>query len=106
MPLRGPRPDFSLHQEPSFSESCLPKTMAVARRHRRRILRELKLTPPTWPFEDRVLVWLAPHWTDDVAKYHASSGREMAKRFDADQLLHLDEHYCVQLLLRLAGTPG
>ena len=99
-----PRPDFSMRQEVSFAESSLPKTMAVALRHKRRIARELGPESAGWPFEDRVLIWLPGHWNEDVAKYHTGSGPEMAKRFDPDQLEHLDDYYCEKLRQRLVGV--
>ena len=39
-----------------------------------------------WPFGDRVLVWLAPHWREDIEKYLDSSADNMAQRFAQHQL--------------------
>lgn len=98
-----PGPNFSVRQEISFSESCLPKTMAIALRHKRRIAAKLGPNGEDWPFEDRVLIWLAEHWSEDIAGYHTGSGAEMARRFDPDQLEHLDDHYSEKLRRRLGG---
>ena len=99
----SPGPDFSMRQELSFSESCLPKTMTMALRNRHRIAAKLGPESEGWPFEDQVLVWLAEHWKADVAGYRSGSNPEMAKRFDSDQLAHLDEHYARKLGERLVS---
>lgn len=77
--------------------------MALAWRCRRRLAGELSCTDEAWPFEDRVLVWLAEHWRDDVARYHRDAGHDMAKRFEPHQLAHIDEHYREKLRGRLKG---
>jgi hypothetical protein len=55
-----------------------------------RIARYLKETPETWPFMDRVLLWLAPTFREDIERYHAGNGPSMRDRFDERQLETLD----------------
>lgn len=55
----------------------------------------------SWPLDDRVLVWLAGHWHEDVTNYHAKKAGSMSDRFMPHQLSHLDEHYLQVLRDRL-----
>jgi len=87
--------------EPEFSESCLPRTMTLAQQNRRTVVGLIGKGDRGWPFSDRVLVWLAPHWREDIEKFRSSSADSMTRRFDQHQLAKLDLHYEIQLRLRL-----
>lgn len=97
------KPVFGLavKRDDSFLESCLSRTLALASKHKRRILPELAGTDSTWPFADRVLVWLADHWRNDVERYHRKGTPSLAELLKEHQLEHLDEHYRNELRARL-----
>lgn len=78
--------------------------MLLAESHRARLIRDLAEVHTEWPFEDRVLVWLADHWTEDVAGFHSGRAPEMSAKFTPEQLRHLDQHYRDKLAVRLK-TP-
>lgn len=94
-------PGFELRQERSFLDSSLPETMALARTHRRRIEPGIREIGKHWSYEDRVLVWLAGHWRNEVETFYRDLGGTIAEMFEAEQLEHLDDHYCTQLKARL-----
>jgi len=91
--MLGHEMGFSMEQELSFMESCLPRTMELANRNKPLISSSMEMQPNDWSFGDRVLVWLAEHWKDDVEKYRSSGRGSMAEQFNSFQLEHLDEHY-------------
>lgn len=98
-------PAIDLTAEAPFSDSALPRTMGVARRHRRRILAQLARVGEGLPFEDRVLIWLAAHWKDDVENYHRADGKGMTEWFQSHVLERMDDHYHSLLRSRLGVTP-
>ena len=75
--------------------------MGVAKRYRKAVLPRLAGIEEELPFEDRVLLWLAPDWSDDVQKYHRANGKALAEWLQPHQLEHLDEHYYSVLKSRL-----
>ena len=87
--------------EPEFSRSCLPRTMALAQGHRRTLKVLIGEGNRRWPLGDRVLVWLAPHWREDIENYRSSSAGNMVERFAQRQLDRMDEHYERELRRRL-----
>lgn len=94
-------PNVALTHEPSFLESCLPRTIALALKHKRRLLAELVGPDEAWPFPDRVLVWLAEHWRENVEAYHRGSAPAMAGKLQSHQLERLDQHYYDSLRSRI-----
>ncbi len=84
-----------------FAKSSLKKTMALARQNRKKILQKMSKEKRSFPFEDRVLIWLSPKWKEDVENYHKNGGKGMADRFDHHQLENLDSYFCVTLRSRL-----
>ena len=95
--MNSQAPDLDVQPERIFIESSLPDTVALAARHRERLEFELKEIEAKWPFEDRILVWLADHWLDDVRRFHADAGPDMSEQFTRQQLHHLDDQYCDKL---------
>src|SRR5262245_23596631 len=63
----APSLNVSVTLDKVFAESCLPATTALAERFRLDIVRVLDDQSATWPFDDRVLVWLLPSLRKDVA---------------------------------------
>ena len=90
------------HQIP-FAESCLPSTIALAKRNKARILPQLDKATKAFPFEDRVLIWLHAIWQEDIERFHRSNGQGMAKAFETHphKLRRFDEHYRQSLEERL-----
>ena len=64
--------------------------MALAKVWRRFIAQSLRRIPNSWPFNDRVLVWLLPNLRSDVAKFHSSNGPAMDQMFRDFQLKRMD----------------
>ena len=83
----------SLRQDRGYTESCLPRTMDLANENRDLI--EPKLDPSTekFPFQDRVLIWLAPYWLGDVEQFHSGDGNSMDSNHEEYKLSRFDEHY-------------
>ena len=75
--------------------------MALAQQHRRTVTALMGNGDRQWPFGDRVLVWLAPHWREDIEKYLNSSADNMAQRFAQHQLARMDLYYEKLLRVRL-----
>jgi hypothetical protein len=63
--------------ELAFSDSSLPATMALATAFKPQIEPRLKRIPGKWPFQDRVLVWLATKLRKEVERFHAAEGEAM-----------------------------
>ena len=76
-----------------FSKFCLPRTMAVARQYRKRVGAHLPILSLTFPFEDRVLVWLDAQWLSRVREFHRSSGPGLESLRTPKQLAEMDEEY-------------
>jgi hypothetical protein len=76
-------------------------TMRLAQRFRTSLLQRLPATHFSWPFEDRVLVWLLPTMAKDVAAFHHVGAQDMASMFQVHQLEHLDEVLSADLRKRL-----
>jgi len=66
--------DLSVWQERAYSESYLPLTTKTAEESRALIDKEIREFPKGWPFQDRVLVWLAPTFREDVRHFHRDNG--------------------------------
>jgi hypothetical protein len=75
---------------PPYSETCLPLTMRLARAARRGIEPMLGDIPRDWPYEDRVLVWLAPSLRENVVAYWNLRGPSMELMCHGPALAHLD----------------
>ena len=90
---------------PSFAESSLPRTMELA--HQRvRILRSFSVAlVGGFHLRDRVLIWLAPHWEENVDIFHRSTGKDMQNWFEPHQLEHMDAHYFEVLKAKLGSPP-
>jgi hypothetical protein len=79
-----------LSQEPSYAETCLPLTAALAEQYERVLSTRIDKLPNSWPFVDKVLVLLEPSFEDDVARYRSEDGPDMSVMFKEHQLEHLD----------------
>jgi len=73
----------------------------AAEQSRVRIDREIRHLPRGWPFQDKVLVWLAPTFLEDVRHFHRNDGPSIAGIFKEHQLEHLDRDLAKQLSERL-----
>ncbi|HQO65041.1 MAG TPA: hypothetical protein PK528_15635 [Syntrophorhabdus sp.] len=95
-------------QQIPFAESCLPKTIRLAKRNKARILPLLDKATEGFPFEDRVLIWLHSIWQEDVEKYHRSIGKAMTEMFFDSQhkLCKFDQYYREKLKTRLKNDNG
>ena len=98
---RKPSLRLTVQSASGFSGSCLPRTIALAVRCEATLLKKLRHIDSRLPFEDRVLIWLAPHWEVDVEMYHRANGHQMLRLFQEHQLRHLDEYYEHELSVRL-----
>lgn len=87
----------------AFSASCLPRTIALAQRFQGSLMGRLPPLNALMPFEDRVLLWLAPNWAEDVVAFHAAARRRsgLIDRFTPNQVEHFDEVYERELRSRL-----
>jgi len=93
--------------EDVFTLSCLPLTMELANITKKHLLPNLKGTPTSWPYEDRVLAWLEPVFADDIKKYHAKSVKRLDNMFMSHQVDHLDTTLLKKLVLVLERfSPG
>jgi hypothetical protein len=93
--------DLSVSQERAYSESYLPLTIETAEQSRTLIDQETSDFPKGWPFQDKVLVWLAPTFREDVRHFHRNNGPSIAGIFKEHQLEHLDRDLAKQLSERL-----
>jgi hypothetical protein len=82
--------DLSVSQERSYAEFYLPLTIKSAEQSRTLIEPETSEFPKAWPFQDKVLVWLAPTFRDDVSYFHRNNGPNIDGLFEEHQLNHLD----------------
>jgi hypothetical protein len=57
---------------------------------RPRLRTKPKALPKSWPFDDRVLVWLLPNLLPDVARLHKSDGPSLREIFPEQALESLD----------------
>lgn len=83
--------------------------MAVARRNSRAISKCLNQLPQDWPFEDRVLAWLAPDLEREIVHFHGKNGASMDRIFQRHQIAHLDVDLRRQLYARIRAVsrvPG
>jgi hypothetical protein len=86
--------------------SCLPRTMGVARKYRRRVSSALGNLEVGVPFDDRVLVWLAPTWISPVRAFHDRSGEGMRSMLSESELTGLDHELYRELKKRLGIVPA
>ena len=98
-------PNFSVLQEKAFSECDLPLTMKIAEHSKKLLIPKLHQFPREWPFQDRVLVWIASTFREDVAKFHSRNGPCMAAIFEEHQIQHLDEDLSKRLCGLLRKLP-
>ena len=47
--------------------------------------------PKNWPFEDKVLVFLAPTFRDRVREYHEEEGKQLIDLYDRAHIHRMDE---------------
>jgi len=87
-----------------FGESCLPITMKEAHRLRRQVSARIAAIHPSWPFEDRVMVWLLPTLEDDAAAFHFSGGRGLENILTPHQLDQIDKTLIGELAERMRAT--
>src|SRR5215216_5183951 len=66
--------ESSIVQERTYSEYYLPLTMKVALQSKDILMPELRQFPIGWPFEDKVLVRIAPTFREDVRSFHRGVG--------------------------------
>lgn len=83
--------DISIAQERTYCESYLPLTMKIATQSEKLLITHLDRFPRAWPFEDKLLVLIAPTFHKDVRDFHRSNGPSMACIFKEHQLEHLDK---------------
>ena len=76
--------------ESLFNDAVLPGTIELASLVRPLLERHLK-TPTTWPFEDRVLVHLAPHFNGHTSRFHERGGTRLDRLHGSLMLRRLDE---------------
>lgn len=86
-----------LSQDRSFSESYLPLTMGIAEQSRELLSPRLDEFPTGWCFQDRVLVWLAPTFREDVREFYRDNGPDIAAIFKQHHLEHLDKDLAKRL---------
>lgn len=98
--------DLSVSQERAYSESYLPLTMKTAEQSKGLIEQEVQQFPRGWPFQDKVLVWLAPTFREDVRHFHRNNGPSIAGIFKEHQLEHLDKDLAKQLCERLQNLTS
>ena len=88
-------------QERTFAETSLPLTMEMANHVKELLIPMLDTFPRSWPFDDRVLAWLAPTLADDIKVFHDSSGHTMNEVFQDHQINHMDNTFLNILINRL-----
>jgi hypothetical protein len=101
VPVAGLRRDvrvFQRQEVPVFGGTCLPLTTELARVARGAIEPALEDSPPTWAYEDRVLVMLAPGLRENVTGFYETHGTDLAGTFRAHQIEHLDRDLVAELL--------
>jgi hypothetical protein len=58
-------------------------------------------TGSAWPFEDRVLAWLAPHFSGPIEEFHERAGRRLDRHHGGHLIEALDEELFGELAKRL-----
>lgn len=106
VPIHELTSEVRVEQVHHFTESCLPSTMGLANRRKAQLIFELDKSTHGFPFEDRVLIWLAPHWRGEIEAFHKSDGRGMHDTFEEHQLSKFDEHYWRMLKDKLKSLSG
>ena len=97
--------EVRVEQVRHFTESCLPSTMGLANRRKSQITCVLDESTAMFPFEDRVLIWLAPYWRKETEAFHQSDGPGMSE-FEAHKLSRFDEQYWQTLKEKLKTLPS
>ncbi len=82
-----------------FADSCLPRTVGIARRYRHRVCGAIANTHEMFAFEDRVLLWLDDRWLPAVRSFYFSGGSSMGEQLQASEL----EAYDLMCYLALKG---
>jgi len=85
-----------------FGRHCLPKTMKRAKAFEVDLGVTLVRLPKDWPFEDKVLVFLAPAFHDRVREYHEEEGKQLIDLYDRAHIHRMDEVIDSELELILA----
>jgi hypothetical protein len=93
--------ELTVRIERAFNENCLPHTMGLAGRFRASVIQRLPSGYREWPYEDQVLVWLAPFLAKDASAFHITGGPGMTTIFNSHFLEHLDEVMSDELRSRL-----
>jgi hypothetical protein len=81
----------SMGLESEFVESCLPLTMKFADKHKSEINKTPDFPTNSYPFHDKVLVWIFPSFKEDVEKYHSDQGKEIEQLINPNALKSIDE---------------
>jgi len=98
--------NLSVSQDLAYSESFLPLTTKTAEQSKDLIDEQILEFPKGWPFQDKVLVWLAPTFREDVRHFHRNNGPSIAGIFKEHQLEHLDRDLAKQLSERLQNLAS
>lgn len=88
-------------ERPAFGGSCLPVTMKLASLIRQQLARRLTNSPSSWPYVDRVVVWLLPSLKTDACAFHENDGPAMTDLFRSDQLESIDRSLVTSLIRRI-----
>jgi len=83
--------------------------MNLAKKARTWINTQLPPIAPSWPYEDRVLLWLVPGLVEDVLPFHEGTGPTMEELLSPQGLRHLDRDLYRNLrvrILRAAAATG
>jgi len=99
-------PHQEMQQESSFVESCLPKTMALAEKHKDSILNDPMMRNHNWSFSDRVLVWLLPSYHAVVNQYYQENGRQMLAQLGTQDIEKIDSATLRILANKLLGMTA
>ncbi len=95
--------DMGIACEPlAFGGSSLPLATDLASVVRLALRRPVAAYPSTWPYDDRVLVWLEPKFEAAVRAFHDAGGPALVNLLGGEQLARLDE----TLVRRLARRVG
>jgi hypothetical protein len=96
------RPGFEV---PAVGFFCLPETLGLARKYRKRVREQFGSTPSDWPFQDRVLAWIAPEWIPKIEAFHSQGASGMQDELSGAELARLDARYRAELYRRLDIQP-
>ena len=83
-------PSVLLMNEKQFAESCLPNTMRKAKGLSLLLSNILDYFPKKWTYLDKVLVYVAPSFRDEVEAYYDKDGPSMKELYDDDKLERFD----------------